>query len=212
MDGEIKRHIATPSPVAKSHASYVAAVLLLLCSGCATTGLAYQPETAGGRGGYAEQKLRDEHYRVTFTAPAGASVESVDSMARRRAAELALSLGFRRFVVLNRSVTRDAYVMLGPEGARTTYRGDYRAWRRFWHIYCLAEGLNHCDDDPLWPSRQKSRRLIEVAYEIRMTNEAGDTAIDAASSLSGLPGDQAATRASRFTKSAPAPSYRRHAP
>ncbi|MFA6117892.1 MAG: hypothetical protein WC729_28165 [Sphingomonas sp.] len=176
-------HIAAGGIVGANRGRCCVAVLLLLAAGCSTTGLTYQPETAGGRGGYAEQRLWDGRYRVTFTAPPGTEVASIDAMAHRHAAELALSLGFKGFVVLDRSVTRDIYVLLGPEDARTTYGGDYRAWRRFWRIYCLAEGLQRCDDDPLWPSRQKSKRYMQVAYTIRMTNELDAPAIDARAAL-----------------------------
>lgn len=179
----METHRSAPDIVGVRRVRWCVAALLLLAAGCSTTGLPYQPETAGGRGGYAEQRLWDGRYRITFTAPPGTRIASIDAMARRRAADFTLSLGFRGFVVLDRSITRDIYVLLGPGEARTTYGGDYRAWRRFWRIYCLGEGLQHCDDDPLWPSRQKSKRRIEVAYTIRMTNVPEAAAIDARTAL-----------------------------
>ena len=167
---------------------HLVAAGLLLASSCTTVGPPYQPEAVGRGGGYADQRLRGDGYRITFTARRGTPVASVDRLARRRAAEFTLALGFRGFAVLGRKVTREIYVLPGGERTRATYGGDYRGWRRFWRFYCLGNGLTHCDEDPLWPSGGRSQRRIEVAYDIRPTNEVGGSAIDARALLDALSG------------------------
>ncbi|UIJ46218.1 hypothetical protein LZK98_04525 [Sphingomonas cannabina] len=153
------------------------AIAALLLMGCSSTTLRYQRETAGG--GYAEQRIGDDRYRVTYTAPPRTHLAVVDRLALRRAAELALAKGFYGFVVADRAVVHDVYVLPTTKGGRVTYRGSYRDWRRFWRFYCIGRGWDHCESDPLWPSGDEPRPHIEVSYTVAFTNSPGDEVIDA---------------------------------
>jgi hypothetical protein len=48
--------------------NWIAPFAILIAASCATTGTPYQPEVAGQRihGGYSEQRLGENRYRVTF--------------------------------------------------------------------------------------------------------------------------------------------------
>ena len=85
----------------------VAAAAALLVSACATA-TPYQPAGFNGqRGGYAEQRLENDRYRVSFAGNSVTSREQVETGLLLRAAELTQESGFDWFATVNRATDRD---------------------------------------------------------------------------------------------------------
>lgn len=163
----------------RRHLVLAAAVAL---GACTPTRLLYVPESQSERMGYAEQRLGPKLYRISYSAPARAPVAAIDRLALRRAAEVTLAQGDSWFAARERKVERGIYVLPGRDGTRITYRGGFGAWRRYWRAFCLGWGWEHCDEDPLWPSRARPEERVEVAYEIELLKspEGHRFAVDAA--------------------------------
>lgn len=102
----------------------VAAVAALLVSACATA-TPYQPAGFNGqRGGYAEQRLESDRYRVSFSGNSVTSREQVESGLLLRAAELTQESGFDWFATVNRATDRDVrYSSLSSGFAGRGYGG-----------------------------------------------------------------------------------------
>jgi hypothetical protein len=163
-----------------------AVAAMLTVAGCAGPER-YQPETAG-KGGYAQVRLAGDHFRVSYSAPAGTGTARLAPLALRRAAELTLEQGFALFRIESREVRHDVYLLASRDGVRVTYGGDYRSWRRYWRLYCIGQGWQKCDEDPLWPARSRPRPRMEIAYTIRLLRtrpESDRDAIDARMVLAG---------------------------
>lgn len=154
--------------------------LPLALTGC-TMALRYGPESVGSSSGYAEERIGERLFRVTFSAPDGTPVSRIERLALRRAAEFTMERGSRYFALRERRVSRGIYVMRSTPESRVTYGGGYAEWRRYWHFYCLGRGLPHCDDDPLWLSSARPRRRTEVTLTVELASDAGrlSAALDA---------------------------------
>lgn len=78
--------------------------MLFALAACAAAGpLAYG--SADGKGfGYADQKIEDDRYRVTYRGSGGMPPEQVEDYALRRSAEIALQNGYDWFRVTGRSL------------------------------------------------------------------------------------------------------------
>ena len=92
----------------------LAAAAALALSACATA-TPYQPAGYGGvRGGYAEQRLESDRYRVSFSGNSVTSREQVEMGLLLRAAELTTESGYDWFATVNRATDRDVrYQTLG---------------------------------------------------------------------------------------------------
>ena len=90
------------------------AVAALALSACATA-TPYQPAGYGGvRGGYAEQRLESDRYRVSFSGNSVTGREQVEMGLLLRAAELTTESGYDWFATVNRATDRDVrYQALG---------------------------------------------------------------------------------------------------
>lgn len=73
-------------------------VLALLAAACATA-TPYAPATDGRGYGFAEQKIEEGRFRITFRGNSSTSRETVENSLLFRAAELTLQGGFDHFVV-----------------------------------------------------------------------------------------------------------------
>lgn len=153
---------------------------------CSSTLLLYHPESAGGNSGYAEQRLPQDRYLITYTAPRGSTIAAVDYLALWRAAEFTITSDYRGFIVLDRTVTRDVYVLPGADGTRITYRGGYNEWQSYWRVYCRGKHWRDCGNDPIAPSGGKLNARIEVAYTIGLSNATDGLVIDARALLANL--------------------------
>jgi len=113
-------------------ASLSAAMLLSSCM----TPTPYQPEVRGQRihGGYSEEQLGDNRYRVSFDGNTLTSRERVESYLLYRAAELTLQNGFDWFRIVDRETERDRRTYVEPSPFyRPWYGYDY--WRPYWRYY-----------------------------------------------------------------------------
>jgi hypothetical protein len=115
----------------------VAAALVL--AGCASTPL-YAPQTRDGASGYAEQKLDETHYRVTFNGRLTTSRNRVEDALMLRAAEVTQAAGYSHFVIATREtdkeefgprrtsfIDRDPFFFYGPRYGRWGYYDPF--WR-----------------------------------------------------------------------------------
>lgn len=85
----------------------LAAAASLALSACATS-TAYAPQGYNGqRGGYAEQRLEQDRYRVSFAGNSVTSRDQVEMSLLLRAAELTVENGYDWFETVNRSTDRD---------------------------------------------------------------------------------------------------------
>ncbi len=139
---------------------------------CAGELPAYEPlATSKAAMGYAEERLGNDSFRVSFWGVARTRVAGLERLALRRAAEIALQTDHRWSAVIDRSINRGIYAVSSRDGRRIiTYRGAYRDWRRYWHLQCLARRWDHCDEDPLWfsSSRPGDAERVEVILTIKL--------------------------------------------
>jgi hypothetical protein len=131
-----------------------------MLAGC-TTATPYQPLTSGGpaAGGYSDQRIEPNRYRVSFTGNSMTSRETVETYLLYRAAELTVAQGYDWFVMADRNTERRSRTTLdrpfsaGPYGywgPMWRYRGRgfaWRAWDPFW-------------GDPFW-DRQIDVRTVD---------------------------------------------------
>jgi hypothetical protein len=116
----------------------LAAAASLALAACATS-TPYQPVgTGGARGGYAEQRLENDRFRVSFSGNSVTSREQVEMGLLLRSAELTKQNGFDWFATVNRATDRDTrYQTLGagPYGD-PFYAGRYGGfWGPSWRFY-----------------------------------------------------------------------------
>ena len=108
----------------------VAAAALTL--GACATATPYAPAGFNGqRGGYAEQRLETDRYRVSFSGNSVTSREQVGMSLLLRAAELTTENGFDWFSTTNRATDRDTrYQTVGDP-----FFDRYRYWGPSWRYY-----------------------------------------------------------------------------
>ena len=93
----------------------LAATAALALAACATA-TPYQPAGYNGtRGGYAEQRLENDRYRVTFAGNSVTSREQVEMSLLLRAAELTEQAGYDWFSTINRATDRDTRFRSSPD-------------------------------------------------------------------------------------------------
>lgn len=117
-------------PVAK--AAMIAAAAALALSACATA-TPYRPAGPGAYGGYAEQRLDRDRYRVTFSGNSVTSREQVEMSLLLRAAELTVQDGYDWFATVNRATDRDTRY----SGFRDPFYRDryWPYWGPDWRFY-----------------------------------------------------------------------------
>ena len=93
----------------------LAAAAALALSACATA-TPYQPAGFDGqRGGYAEQRLENDRYRVTFAGNSVTSRDQVELSLLLRSAELTTESGYDWFSTVNRATDRDVTYRSSPD-------------------------------------------------------------------------------------------------
>lgn len=138
-----------------------AATLLAACSSGPTP---YQP-AAGYDRGYAEQKLEDARYRISFKGNSLTDRETVENYMLYRAAELTLQSGYDTFTVVNRDTDKDS---------RTRYTGFYGP--RLSYMYFSPRYGWIGAWDPFWtPARRDEVTRYEAFAEIVMNRGAKGT-------------------------------------
>ena len=123
-----------------------AAAGALMLSACATA-TPYQPVGATStRGGYAEERIAANRFKVTFSGNSVTARDTVEMYLLYRAAELTVENGFDCFATENRSTDRDTRYVGSPD----PYWGG-SPWGPYWHPYWRHYSrLGWSRWDPIW--------------------------------------------------------------
>ncbi|BCW87822.1 hypothetical protein sos41_09530 [Alphaproteobacteria bacterium SO-S41] len=117
-----------------------AAALSLALGACATTPL-YAPQVSERSAGYAEQKLDNNQYRVSFTGRRSTSRARVEDGLMLRAAEVTQQSGFSHFIIATRETEQER------TGPRRTFMGG----PEFFGMYGFGYGRGRYGwYDPFW--------------------------------------------------------------
>lgn len=150
------------------------AVAVLLASGC-TTSTPYQPLSASSpvSGGYTDQRLAENRFRVTFAGNTLTSRERVETYLLFRAAELTVEQGYDWFVVVDREMEHEIEREIRPDPFyRPWYDPAFGTWRPYWR-YWGPGGWRDWDPyhgDPFWARDLDIRTVerFEATAEIRL--------------------------------------------
>lgn len=120
---------------------------LAMLSACATA-TPYQPDIAveSGRpalGGFSEQRIEPDRFRVSFAGNSLTSRETVESYLLYRAAELTAAQGFDWFTIADRQTDRKArtYAQTDPF-YNSWYGGHFGHFAPSWRYYGHGHGWN----------------------------------------------------------------------
>jgi hypothetical protein len=125
-----------------------------------TTPTPYQPLTTSGaaRGGYSDQRIEDNRYRVTFTGNSMTSRETVETYLLYRAAQLTVDRGYDWFVMADRDTERKSQTYVSQPFSS----GPWGYWGPSWRYYGAGFGWRSWDPfwgDPFW-DRQIDVRTV----------------------------------------------------
>lgn len=126
----------------------------LVVAACATA-TPYQPlGTRGASGGFTEQRIEQNRYRVVFAGNDYTSRQRVENYLLYRAAELTVANGYDGFTIVRRDTERDVDTRVYDSGLRSPYYGGmYGGWRPYWRYYGGRYGWRGWDPwygDPFW--------------------------------------------------------------
>lgn len=165
---------------------------MLALTAC-TTATPYQPLAQRGAttGGYFDEQIEADRFRVTFSGNSMTSRETVERYLLYRAAELTRQRGYDWFVMANRDTERRSRTVVDqPFGP-----GPYGYWGPSWRYYNRGFGWRSWDPfwgDPFWDRSVDIRTIdrYEASAEIVMgrgRKPAGDVhAFDAAEVMTNL--------------------------
>jgi hypothetical protein len=144
------------------------AAIALLLSACATP-TPYQPRMRGSGGGFSEQRIEANRFRISFVGNSLTSRERVENYLLYRAAELTKQSGYDCFT----SATRDTVERTRMTGYRPFNTGPYGFWGPMWRY--RYGGYWHMWDpwgyDPFWADDIDIRTVTnyEASAEIVMS-------------------------------------------
>ena len=96
-----------------------------------TTATPYQPlGTRGASGGFAEQRIEANRYRITFVGNDYTSRQRVENYLLFRAAELTVANGYDGFTIVRRDTDKSVDTRVYNNGF-----GAYGGWRPYWRYY-----------------------------------------------------------------------------
>jgi hypothetical protein len=121
--------------------AFTAVASALVLGACANGPTPYQPGASTASYGYAEQKIEDARFRISFKGNSLTDRDTVENYMLYRAAELTLQSGYDTFTIVNRDTDKDTHVRRagGFYGPRFSYMyfsphfGWYGAWDPFWN-------------------------------------------------------------------------------
>jgi hypothetical protein len=116
---------------------FVAAALVTALMGC-TSATPYQPQVAGQRvaGGYSEERLAEDRYRVNFAGNSLTSRDRVEGYLLYRAAELTVQAGYDWFLIIDRLTARESETYVDPDPFYDPWYGrGYGYWRPHWRYW-----------------------------------------------------------------------------
>lgn len=111
---------------------------LLAASGCAGRVTPYQPVSSANpvSGGYSEQRIGEDRFRVSFAGNALTSRERVESYLLFRAAELTIEQNHDWFVIEDRVIEHDVERQTRPDPLYDPwFQPRYGYWRPYWRYY-----------------------------------------------------------------------------
>jgi len=138
----------------------VCATAALALSACATP-TPYQPAGQGRMGGYSEQRLQNDRYRVSFAGNSVTSRQDVEMGLLLRAAELTVENGFDWFATIDRVTDRDTRLQaVGAPPLGDPFYGRYSPfWGPSWRYY--NRGRWSPWGDPFWGRQDFDVRQVD---------------------------------------------------
>lgn len=152
-------------------AAMVAAAGLSACA----TATPYQPKVTSGSttGGFSEQRLEADRYRVSFAGNSLTSRDTVERYLLYRAAELTVEQGYDWFETADRRTDRTARTVVEDPFGRPGFGPGYPYgyWRPSWRYFGPAYGWRSWDPfwgDPFFADRMEVRTIekFEAGAEI----------------------------------------------
>jgi hypothetical protein len=145
-----------PSPPHRFRRLLVPVAAALALSACVGA-TPYQPlGTRGSSGGFAEQRIEANRYRVTFVGNDYTSRARVENYLLFRAAELTVANGYDGFSIVRHDTDRNVEQRVYDTGLRSPYYGYgglYGGWRPSWRYYGGRYGWRSWDPwygGPYW--------------------------------------------------------------
>jgi hypothetical protein len=145
--------------MSKTSAVAIAALALSLGLAACETATPYQPNIPGQAtsGGYSEQRLEPNRWRVNFVGNTMTSRETVEGYLLFRAAELTLQNGDDWFEMVDRNTERNARTYVEPDPLYHPWYGPgFGYWRPSWRYRTRGFGWRTWDPfwgDPFWADR-----------------------------------------------------------
>ena len=162
--------------MSRKSAAIVASLALTALLGACTTATPYQPNVTGQKvqGGYSEQQVETDRFRVTFSGNSLTSRETVEGYLLYRAAELTVQQGYDWFEIVDRNTDADRRTYVDRDPFYSPWYGpSYGYWRPAWRYYGGPYGWRTWDPywgDPFWSSSVDVRTVtkFEASAEIVM--------------------------------------------
>lgn len=137
------------------------AIVLALAAGLAscTTATPYQPDIRGQKvsGGYSEQRIEGNRWRVNFEGNSLTARETVEGYLLYRAAELTLQQGDDWFSIVDRDTQTHVRTYIDPDPFYNPWYGPgFGYWRPHWRYYGGGFGWRTWSPywgDPFWADR-----------------------------------------------------------
>lgn len=162
----------------------LSAFIAVSLTACATP-TPYQPVIAGkvSAGGFSEQRIEANRYRVNFAGNSLTSRETVEGYLLFRAAELTVQNGYDWFSISDRDTDKKTRTSVDPDPFYRPWYGSYGLWQPSWRFYGGGFGWRGWDPffgGPFWGDRVDVRTIekFEASAEIVMQKGAkpeGDT-------------------------------------
>lgn len=162
--------------MSRKSAAIVASLALTALLGACTTATPYQPNIPGQsvQGGYSEQQVEADRFRVTFAGNSLTSRETVEGYLLYRAAELTVQQGYDWFSIIDRNTETDRRTYIDRDPFYSPWYGpSYGYWRPSWRYYGGPYGWRTWDPywgDPFWSNSVDVRTVtkFEASAEIVM--------------------------------------------
>lgn len=121
-----------------NRASALMALMLTFMLVACATATPYQPDVRGQKvsGGYSDERLADDHYRVQFAGNFYTSRDRVEGYLLYRAAELTDQNGYDWFMLIDHTTERDRRTYVDRYPRYDPWYGiGYGYWRPHWRYY-----------------------------------------------------------------------------
>ncbi len=166
--------------MSRKAAAIVASLALSGLLAACTTATPYQPNIRGQAvsGGFSEQRIEPNRFRVNFAGNSLTSRETVEGYLLFRAAELTVQEGYDWFAVVDRNTEADRRTYIERDPFYSPWYGPtYGYWRPSWRYYGGGFGWRSWDPfwgDPFWADRVDVRTVtkFEASAEIVMNRGA----------------------------------------